>query len=120
LDRGFRELRLWMEGIYSIKIRYNMLEDFVLKYSWSAFGYLVSSLPVFLPAWGGLGGAGEMAGGLVPVHGRETDRMRSFITNKRLMLSLADAGGRISMYNFPSSILALWREVRQTAGFKVL
>ena len=34
LDKGFRELKHWMEGIYSLKIRYNMLEDFVLKYSW--------------------------------------------------------------------------------------
>ena len=26
LDKGFKDLKLWMEGIYSIKIRYNMLE----------------------------------------------------------------------------------------------
>ena len=62
LDTGFRELRSWMEGIYSLKIRYNMLEDFILKYSWSAFGYLITSLPVFLPAWGGLGGLQELSG----------------------------------------------------------
>ncbi|KAL9068528.1 MAG: hypothetical protein Q9157_006488, partial [Trypethelium eluteriae] len=61
LDKGFKELKHWMEGIYSLKIRYNMLEDFVLKYSWSAFGYLITSLPVFLPAWGGLGGISELA-----------------------------------------------------------
>ncbi|KAJ9629933.1 ATP-binding cassette long-chain fatty acid transporter pxa1 [Taxawa tesnikishii (nom. ined.)] len=54
LDKGFRELKEWMERIYSLKIRYNILEDFVLKYSWSAFGYLITSLPVFLPAWGGM------------------------------------------------------------------
>ena len=54
LVRSFKDLQRWMEGIYSLKIRYNMLEDMILKYSWSAFGYLVTSLPVFLPAWGGL------------------------------------------------------------------
>ena len=43
------------------QVRYHMLEDFVLKYSWSAFGYIITSLPVFLPAWGGLGGAQELA-----------------------------------------------------------
>ena len=59
LDKGFQELKRWMEGIYSLKIRYNMLEDFVLKYSWSAFGYLITSLPVFLPAWGGLAEVGD-------------------------------------------------------------
>ena len=97
LDKGFKDLRVWMEGIYSIKIRYNMLEDFVLKYSWSAFGYLITSLPVFLPAWGGLGGASELVEAN-KISGRERGRMKEFITNKRLMLSLADAGGRI-MYS---------------------
>lgn len=97
LDKEFRSLKKWMEGIYTLKIRYNILEDFVLKYSWSAYGYLLSSLPVFLPAWGGLGGIQELAN--VPGSGgRERGRMKEFITNKRLMLSLADAGGRM-MYS---------------------
>lgn len=96
LERGFKDLKHWMEGIYSLKIRYNMLEDFVLKYSWSAFGYLITSLPVFLPAWGGLGSAPEVPGSERTE--RERSRMKDFITNKRLMLSLADAGGRM-MYS---------------------
>ena len=97
LDKGFRDLKGWMERIYGLKIRYNMLEDFILKYSWSAFGYLITSLPVFLPAWGGLGGVMELADGAGKT-GREKSRMKEFITNKRLMLSLADAGGRM-MYS---------------------
>ncbi|KAI6783140.1 Peroxisomal long-chain fatty acid import protein-like protein [Emericellopsis cladophorae] len=97
LNREFKSLKTWMEGIYMLKIRYNILEDFILKYSWSAYGYLLASLPVFLPAWGGIGGAAEMAAGAVK-GGRERNRMREFITNKRLMLSLADAGGRM-MYS---------------------
>lgn len=103
LDKGFKDLRGWMEGIYSLKIKYNMLEDFVLKYSWSAFGYLVTSLPVFLPAWGGLAAAVADVTSRGPdsessARGREQSRMKDFITNKRLMLSLADAGGRM-MYS---------------------
>ena len=97
LNREFRSLKKWMEGIYTLKIRYNILEDFVLKYSWSAYGYLLSSLPVFLPAWGGLGGIQELADAPA-TGGRERGRMKEFITNKRLMLSLADAGGRM-MYS---------------------
>ncbi|KAF2737134.1 hypothetical protein EJ04DRAFT_431418 [Polyplosphaeria fusca] len=98
LDKGFKELKHWMEGIYSLKIRYNMLEDFVLKYSWSAFGYVITSLPVFLPAWGPLAHATEAIGGGAERQSRERSRMKDFITNKRLMLSLADAGGRM-MYS---------------------
>ncbi|KAH0422154.1 peroxisomal abc transporter [Colletotrichum camelliae] len=97
LNKEFKSLKTWMEGIYMLKIRYNMLEDFILKYSWSAYGYLLSSLPVFLPAWGGLGGAAELAETAAKGH-RERGRMKEFITNKRLMLSLADAGGRM-MYS---------------------
>ncbi|KAI0895929.1 ABC transporter transmembrane region 2-domain-containing protein [Annulohypoxylon nitens] len=97
LNKEFKSLKSWMEGIYLLKIRYNILEDFILKYSWSAYGYLLSSLPVFLPAWGGLGGAMEMVES-AEKGGRERNRMKDFITNKRLMLSLADAGGRM-MYS---------------------
>ncbi|KAF2273468.1 uncharacterized protein EI97DRAFT_496036 [Westerdykella ornata] len=98
LERSFKDLKHWMEGIYSLKIRYNMLEDFVLKYSWSAFGYLITSLPVFLPTWGGLGGLPELSATSAERTTRERSRMKDFITNKRLMLSLADAGGRM-MYS---------------------
>lgn len=97
LNKEFKSLKQFMEGIYMLKIRYNILEDFILKYSWSAYGYLLSSLPVFLPAWGGLGGALELASG-ADKGGKERGRMKEFITNKRLMLSLADAGGRM-MYS---------------------
>lgn len=68
-----------------------------MKYSWSAYGYLLTSLPVFLPTWGGLGGASELLE-IAKDGGREQARMKDFITNKRLMLSLADAGGRM-MYS---------------------
>lgn len=97
LNKEFKSLKNFMEGIYMLKIRYNILEDFIMKYSWSAYGYLLSSLPVFLPAWGGLGGVLELANG-TDRSGRERGRMKDFITNKRLMLSLADAGGRM-MYS---------------------
>ncbi|KAI4184428.1 MAG: hypothetical protein L6R41_004741 [Letrouitia leprolyta] len=104
LDAGFKDLTSWMEGIYGLKIRYNMLEDFVIKYSWSAFGYLISSLPVFLPGWSGLANTPNPAIPSDPLlleppsSNPQHTRMQSFITNKRLMLSLADAGGRM-MYS---------------------
>ncbi|GES60382.1 peroxisomal ABC transporter [Aspergillus terreus] len=107
LTRSFKDLQRWMEGIYSLKIRYNMLEDVILKYAWSAFGYLITSLPVFLPAWGGLGGAMELADTPEEI-GRERGRMKDFITNKRLMLSLADAGGRM-MYSI--------KDISELAGY---
>jgi len=100
LDKSYKDLKIWMEGIYRLKIRYNMLEDFVLKYSWSAFGYLITSLPVFLPEWGGLASSSEHTASTesASISKRSQARMQQFVTNKRLMLSLADAGGRM-MYS---------------------
>ena len=95
LNKSFKELRSWMEGIYNVKVRYNMLEDFVLKYSWSAFGYIITSIPVYLPAWAGVGSSSDL---IVSESDRSRHHMKDFITNKRLMLSLADAGGRM-MYS---------------------
>ncbi|KAK4626711.1 Peroxisomal long-chain fatty acid import protein 2 [Fulvia fulva] len=106
LDQGFKELRKWMEGIYRVKVGYNMLEDFVLKYTWSALGYIITSLPVFLP---GLGLAPEPVSKSKTVtspelaevaesNDRAGSRTKQFITNKRLMLNLADAGSRM-MYS---------------------
>lgn len=103
LDKGFSDLKAWMESIYRLKIRYNMLEDFILKYSWSAFGYLITSLPVFLPDLSGFTDAVEDDTAIEVLSmekstNRSHTRMQQFITNKRLMLSLADAGGRM-MYS---------------------
>lgn len=107
LTKSFKDLQRWMKGIYSLKIRYNMLEDMILKYVWSAFGYLMTSIPVFLPAWGGVGGTQELSD-LAGDDGRERGRMKDFITNKRLMLSLADAGGRM-MYSI--------KDISELAGY---
>jgi ATP-binding cassette subfamily D (ALD) long-chain fatty acid import protein len=97
LDKSFKELKSWMEKIYRVKIHYNILEDMILKYGWSAFGYLTISLPIFLPSWGGIAGMSEIQG-VIKDGSRERSRMKDFITNKRLMLSLADAGSRM-MYS---------------------
>lgn len=103
LDQGFRDLRQWMEKIYKVRIYYNMLEDFVLKYSWSAIGYVVTSLPVFLPMAPTLADLSQASKAIKEAAADDSDersggRMKQFITNKRLMLSLADAGSRM-MYS---------------------
>jgi ATP-binding cassette, subfamily D (ALD), peroxisomal long-chain fatty acid import protein len=54
LNAEFKGLKQFMEAVYRTRIAYHTLEDYVLKYSWSAYGYLISSLPVFLPMIGDL------------------------------------------------------------------
>ncbi|CAG8719039.1 16262_t:CDS:2, partial [Cetraspora pellucida] len=92
LNRTYTKLIKHINSIFKIRIAYNMFEDFLIKYCWSAIGLLMCSVPVFFPTWGGRGGRRELDGGNT-VYGKERDRTKAFITNKRLMLTLADAGG---------------------------
>lgn len=70
---------------------YNIIEDYILKYTWSAWGYIFSGLPIILDEVFPKKNTKN-----VPVN--QKHNMRQFITNKRLMLSLADAGSRL-MYS---------------------
>ncbi|QEL59909.1 hypothetical protein CJJ09_001996 [Candidozyma auris] len=86
----------------NISFWYSMLEDYVLKYTWSAWG-VFAGLPVFLediwPKAHQHVDEGESAP--VPEKKAKVDdkqNMRQFIINKRLLLSLADAGSRL-MYS---------------------
>ena len=104
LNAEFKSLKLFMEAVYRTRIAYHTLEDYVLKYSWSAYGYLISSLPVFLPMIGNLAqgtAAYETRSSSATTVVREdqsSSRMQSFIVNKQIMLNLADAGTRM-MYS---------------------
>ncbi|CAN6611528.1 peroxisomal long-chain fatty acid import protein 2 [Trichomonascus vanleenenianus] len=102
LTRTYKSLSQHISHILRIKMPYNMAEDMVLKYAWSALGYMFASLPVFMPTW--TGAVNDKEDSAIPSIAtarkdfHERNRMKQFITNKRLMLSLADAGGRM-MYS---------------------
>ncbi|SJM86188.1 probable Peroxisomal long-chain fatty acid import protein 2 [Zygosaccharomyces bailii] len=64
------------------KFNYTMIEDYILKYTWSALGYVFASIPIVITT---------LSSGV----NLENSNMRDFIVNKRLMLSLADAGSRL-------------------------
>ncbi|KAJ2083194.1 ATP-binding cassette long-chain fatty acid transporter pxa1 [Coemansia sp. RSA 988] len=69
-------------GVARRKIGHVVLEDMVIKYTWSAFGYLVCAVPFFLqPGKGGGSSSGQ--------------RTQRFVTNKRILVNLSDAGGRM-------------------------
>lgn len=64
------------------KFMYNVIEDYILKYTWSGLGYVFASIPIVLTT---------LSTGV----SIEQNNMKDFIVNKRLMLSLADAGSRL-------------------------
>ncbi|EGW34577.1 uncharacterized protein SPAPADRAFT_135207 [Spathaspora passalidarum NRRL Y-27907] len=96
LLENFKKLMNHISKEINIGFWYSALEDYVLKYTWSAWGYIFSGLPVFLDElWPKQEGEAEKA---VEDAAAERRNMRQFITNKRLLLSLADAGSRL-MYS---------------------
>ncbi|KAJ1958896.1 ATP-binding cassette long-chain fatty acid transporter pxa1 [Dipsacomyces acuminosporus] len=89
------------------KISHVVLEDMVIKYTWSAFGYLVCALPFFLKP--SLSSAASAASGIVKSGADDGGhRTQQFITNKRILVNLSDAGGRV-MYSI--------KEVMELTGY---
>ncbi|KAJ2162212.1 ATP-binding cassette long-chain fatty acid transporter pxa1 [Coemansia sp. RSA 552] len=80
------------------KVPHVVLEDMVIKYTWSAFGYLVCALPFFV------GGLPRAAGG----DSGSGYRTQRFVTNKRILVNLSDAGGRM-MYSI--------KEIMELTGY---
>lgn len=64
------------------KFKYTMIEDYILKYTWSGLGYIFASIPIVMTS-------------ITTNNTSEQSNMKDFIVNKRLMLSLADAGSRL-------------------------
>lgn len=92
----------------NISFPYSILEDYVLKYTWSAWGYIFAGLPVFLDEIWPAQDKPDTKADKKAVAANERQNMRQFIINKRLMLSLADAGSRL-MYSI--------KDVNQLTGY---
>ena len=108
LDRVYGSLGDHIQKVLKVRIPYNMLEDFTIKYAWSAYGLILCSIPIFLPSIGGSLGAQEKAEEAKGNSELERWRTGNFVTSKRLMLSLADAGGRL-MYSY--------KDIAELAGY---
>ncbi|CAD7068811.1 unnamed protein product [Tilletia caries] len=137
LNRAYMRLIRHVNSIFKIRIAYSMTEDFVLKYAWSAAGYAIIASPFLFgsktadasPANTAAAIASKETGGVdmaapgVPTAVSEdavskkaisavtsgvAQKTESYISNRRLLLSLADAGSRL-MYSY--------KELAELAGF---
>ncbi|KAI9568072.1 ABC transporter transmembrane region 2-domain-containing protein [Boletus coccyginus] len=93
LTRAYLRLIKHVNSIYKIRIAYEWTEDFVIKYLWSAAGYGLIAVPLLITRKRGEGRDPAANDSLV------ADRTETYISNRRLLLSLADAGGRL-MYAY--------------------
>ncbi|KAJ3987046.1 ABC transporter transmembrane region 2-domain-containing protein [Lentinula detonsa] len=88
--------------IYKIRIAYEWTEDYVIKYLWSAAGYGLIAVPLLLTRRRHPAEEVEHGSSSIPSSsGNEAiaSRTETYISNRRLLLSLADAGGRL-MYAY--------------------
>ncbi|KAG1727371.1 ABC transporter transmembrane region 2-domain-containing protein [Suillus paluster] len=112
LTRAYLRLIKHVNSIYKIRIAYEWTEGFVIKYLWSAAGYGLIAVPLLITRKrhrscvgdgdgegkeDGRGGDGRKQKG-------DSDRVvaartETYISNRRLLLSLTDAGGRL-MYAY--------------------
>ncbi|GAC99620.1 hypothetical protein PHSY_007223 [Pseudozyma hubeiensis SY62] len=111
LNRAYIRLVRHVNSIFKIRIAFNMTEDFVLKYAWSAAGYVIIAAP-FL--FGQKKPQSESTDAALPaakptqIDSTVASKTESYISNRRLLLSLADAGSRL-MYSY--------KELAELAGF---
>lgn len=76
-----------MSVIYYSKLWYVMLEQFLMKYIWSASGMIMVALPLLLSTDDEV--VGDSKGDII------TSRAQTYTTKKHLLVSSADAWERI-------------------------
>ncbi|KAJ1023141.1 hypothetical protein NDA16_003294 [Ustilago loliicola] len=115
LNRAYIRLVRHINSIFKIRVAFNMTEDFVLKYAWSAAGYVIIAAPFLFgqkkPQSESADAPTESLSGVPKkpsVDSTVASKTESYISNRRLLLSLADAGSRL-MYSY--------KELAELAGF---
>ncbi|CAD6577656.1 MAG: hypothetical protein TREMPRED_002001 [Tremellales sp. Tagirdzhanova-0007] len=91
---AYERLANHVHSVFKIRILYGMTEDFVIKYLWSACGYGLTSIPILFPSVQEALHASTHSEN----HHQVAMRTESYVSSRRLLLSLADAGGRL-MYS---------------------
>ncbi|KAJ7484689.1 ABC transporter transmembrane region 2-domain-containing protein [Mycena latifolia] len=102
LSTAYLRLIKHVNSIYKIRIAYEWTEDYVIKYLWSAAGYGLIAVPLLFTrkrrSVAVQAGESERTSGERP-DDAVAGRTETYISNRRLLISLADAGGRL-MYAY--------------------
>ncbi|GMM34395.1 ATP-binding cassette long-chain fatty acid transporter [Saccharomycopsis crataegensis] len=79
----FNRLIKHISFVNNVKINYNFLENYILKVIWNSSGYIFAALPILLDS---------------AASSNKSTSIKQFVTNKRLIFSLADSASRL-MYS---------------------
>ncbi|KAG6862188.1 hypothetical protein C0995_004270 [Termitomyces sp. Mi166 len=99
LTRAYLRLMKHVNSIYKIRIAYEWTEDYVIKYLWSAAGYGLIAVPLLFTRTKRSLGVQTDGSRTIGPDNAIAGRTESYVSNRRLLLSLADAGGRL-MYAY--------------------
>ncbi|KIM85783.1 hypothetical protein PILCRDRAFT_816992 [Piloderma croceum F 1598] len=102
LTKAYMRLIKHVNSIYKIRIAYEWTEDYMIKYIWSAAGYGLIAVPLLFTRTKrslGIQTDEHPSEDDVKPDNAVADRTETYISNRRLLLSLADAGGRL-MYAY--------------------
>ncbi|THV05046.1 hypothetical protein K435DRAFT_850251 [Dendrothele bispora CBS 962.96] len=111
LGNAYMKLIRHVNNVYKVRIAYEWTEDYVIKYLWSAAGYGLIAVPLLITR------SHQSSSSSSPSSSATHDislRTETYISNRRLLLSLADAGGRL-MYAY-KDILELKGVTSRVAG----
>ncbi|XP_076369988.1 ATP-binding cassette sub-family D member 1-like [Tachypleus tridentatus] len=101
LQRSYRSLARQMNLIFNKRLYYVMLEQFLMKYCWSAVGMIIISLPVLTGKQQTENGNGDKDDGV-------STRTQYMTTAKNILIAGADAVERL---------MSSYKEVTELAGY---
>ncbi|KAF8601576.1 hypothetical protein BDV93DRAFT_524751 [Ceratobasidium sp. AG-I] len=99
LKRAYERLAGHAGAIGKIRTAYEWTEDYVVKYMWSAAGYCLIGFPVLAAKTREIGVSTGLDSLTSVVDDAVASRTENYISSRRLLMSLADAGGRL-MYAY--------------------
>ncbi|XP_060077514.1 ATP-binding cassette sub-family D member 2-like, partial [Ylistrum balloti] len=106
LQTSYKHLAKQMDVIFKTKLWYIMLEQFLMKYVWSASGLVMVAIPMISATGGGIRADGSHVDD--DPDGGVGERTKAFTTARNLLINSADAVERL---------ISSYKEITELAGY---